>query len=267
MNYVIGFTNKYYTLWSYNTVTNYITISDKRLPSTKTTQYTYIKNISINIETVKRLYPNVSIDEGLRGKKRNFVVTENIFPDNVLNFGKYAGTSIDDLFELDFSYIQWLHSNSSKRGYIEEHPKWIKYQNELANIVRSRNEMMSSFPTEPGCLRFIDNGYVDKFAELYDGDWISDDLNCVYKVYDFYKFSLLRNTPVLMLRDSSDVHNVKIVIFQNYKRVNGKYPYNMALIGNKYVKMKNNELSSNLVPISRFWNTESSITYYLYTNN
>ena len=64
---VIGFANKFYTLWN---VTSKV-VESKYSKDTLVTN-TYIKNISMDIDKVKELYPDVEIDESLRGHSCTF---------------------------------------------------------------------------------------------------------------------------------------------------------------------------------------------------
>lgn len=102
----IGFANKFYTLWD---VTSKV-VESKYSKHTIVTN-TYIKNISINIDKVKELYPDVEIDESLRGHSCTFEYIKERKEINVdkFNFGKYEGQLISECN--DESYLIWFFDN------------------------------------------------------------------------------------------------------------------------------------------------------------
>ena len=103
---VIGFANKFYTLWD---VTSKV-VESKYSKDTLVTN-TYIKNISMDIDKVKELYPDVEIDESLRGHSCTFEYTKERKEINTdkFNFGKYEGKLISEC--TDKSYLCWFFDN------------------------------------------------------------------------------------------------------------------------------------------------------------
>ena len=103
---VIGFANKFYTLWD---VTSKV-VESKYSKDTLVTN-TYIKNISMDIDKVKELYPGVEIDESLRGHSCTFEYTKERKEINTdkFNFGKYEGKLISEC--TDKSYLCWFFDN------------------------------------------------------------------------------------------------------------------------------------------------------------
>ena len=102
----IGFTNKYYTLWE-------ITEEHRPLGNGRSyiiTHYNYIKNISFDRETAISKYPDLPIDETLRGHTRSWNSTKEVW-DNVdtFRFGKYCGEKIEK--NTDTQYIAWYWDN------------------------------------------------------------------------------------------------------------------------------------------------------------
>lgn len=113
----IGFTNKYYTLWE---------IWEEHRPlgngrSYVITHYNYIKNISFDRETAISKYPDLPIDETLRGHTRSWNSTKEVW-DNVdtFRFGKYCGEKIEE--NTDTQYIVWYWDNVSAdhKEYVEK---------------------------------------------------------------------------------------------------------------------------------------------------
>ena len=103
---VIGFANKFYTLWD---VTSKV-VESKYSKCTIVTN-AYIKNISTNIDKVKELYPGVEIDESLRGHSCTFEYIKERKEINTdkFNFGKYEGQLISECN--DESYLIWFFDN------------------------------------------------------------------------------------------------------------------------------------------------------------
>lgn len=120
MKNIIGFAGTYYTLWSYEDVTS--TRGDFRIFETK---FYYQKNVSINIDKVKALYPDVEIDIELKGKTdfAKFVKEEFVNPFNSLSdimpFGKFKDQTIGSILETNPDYLVWLSENSYNRGLKE----------------------------------------------------------------------------------------------------------------------------------------------------
>jgi len=103
--YAIGFANKFYTLWS-------ITEETKPLGNGHNymiTHYTFIKNISFDKEVAMKKYPNLPVDENLRGKSASWYTTKEVW-DNVdtFRFGKYKYEKIDNT---DLNYLAWYWDN------------------------------------------------------------------------------------------------------------------------------------------------------------
>ena len=103
---VIGFVNKFYTLWD---VTS--TVVELKYSKDTLVTNTYIKNISTDIDKVKELYPGVEIDESLRGHSCTFEYIKERKEINTdkFNFGKYEGQLISECN--DESYLIWFFDN------------------------------------------------------------------------------------------------------------------------------------------------------------
>ena len=103
---VIGFANKFYTLWD---VTS--TVVESKYSKDTLVTNTYIKNISMDIDKVKELYPGIEIDESLKGHSCTFEYTKERKEINTdkFNFGKYEGKLISECN--DKSYLRWFFDN------------------------------------------------------------------------------------------------------------------------------------------------------------
>lgn len=98
---IIGFAGKYYTLWSVISTE----VKNERESYTHRT-YAYLKNISMNIDKVKSLYPSVEIDKTLNGK-HYYTSIENykhIDDPNEFKFGKYAGKRFDVVADVEYTH-------------------------------------------------------------------------------------------------------------------------------------------------------------------
>ncbi len=65
---VIGFAGKYYTLWEVTSSTTDFCNGKHCIIKS----YTYLQNISFDKEKVFAMYPNIEIDEELRGRTKSF---------------------------------------------------------------------------------------------------------------------------------------------------------------------------------------------------
>lgn len=159
---LIGFTNEYYTLW---------TISKGRKTDTDGRTYTqmnftYLKNISKNLDKVKNLYPEFEIDTTLCGHR---VFTKKIYdklPDDCFNFGKYSGQKFSEVEDND--YLVWYFGSESdksrksalgivleSRGYVLDGYTYISSEEYVKKLEKIENEDRLFYS--------IVNGEVNKF--------------------------------------------------------------------------------------------------------
>jgi uncharacterized protein (DUF3820 family) len=111
---VIGFANKYYTLWEVEIDDNIII-------------YTYIKNLSFNLEDAKIKAGTDKFEESLRGRSKTFTKIkyddgstqefEGFETSKVLSsrmtFGKYRGEEILKIANKDPKYLAWVITDTS----------------------------------------------------------------------------------------------------------------------------------------------------------
>lgn len=98
---VIGFTNKFYTLWEVTEDTRDLGNGHKYV----VTHFVYVKNISFDKETAFSKYPGVAFDENLRGKTASFNTEKEVWDDvDRFRFGKYKYEKIDNY---DLNYLTW----------------------------------------------------------------------------------------------------------------------------------------------------------------
>ena len=230
----IGFANKFYTLWDIRKDTTYFTDSyGKHWPYREVTFYTYIKNISFDLEKAKEAYPEACVIEELRGKCRDWSKKSEDLTPEILKFGKYCGKSISEVADIDFDYLLWLRGNS--RGglarLIEQLPEIQEYDQ------RKERERIEK---EASHFRFKDGEYEITFEKnpseinVSENPWLPEIDELLLKTSGNYlTFSRIDETLLY-------------VIFPIGKRVQSLYPYNMVEINGKMTKTKNKTFKLNL---------------------
>ncbi len=130
-NRIIGFTTQFYTLWSVSEIKHYVTDNyGKHWLSGITTKYHYMKNISKDIDKVLELYPNVEIDESIRGEHNWFERKSANMTPHILQFGKYTGFDITELVKTDLKYVVWVTENCNDNKVVhfcKNLPEIIEY--------------------------------------------------------------------------------------------------------------------------------------------
>jgi len=220
MKNVIGFATEYYTLWEYSQREVYTTDNyGNHHVSGVDHVYRYVKNISIDIEKVKTKYPNVEIDETLRGKINSFSYNERVnLPTDFFWFGKHNGKKIDEVINTDFNYCLWVVENRSCEAskYIQSHPEYVDYIAELeAEKLEALSNITSIKSGDNIHLEFVKNGYnADD-----DGCWSE----ATYGDIDVF------------------------VKCKDYKLVNGMYPYIMPIVSGKAMRVKNKTVAVRVI--------------------
>jgi hypothetical protein len=229
MKQIIGFANKFYTLWNYRSEIKYTTINGQHYPTGINHIYTYEKNVSFDLDKVKELYPNVGIDEELRGKVRSYERYERIeLPANIFPYGKYYGKTVEAVFESDQQYCIWFGDSqyNSTSKYIKESSMYLDYVNakEIAkqSLIASKGLKVGD-TVEILC---TSNG------------WNADENGCIV--------SALYNDIELRF------------LVKDYKQVSGMYPYIMPVMNGKAMKTKNKKFTVTIDAI------DSTETYQRY---
>jgi hypothetical protein len=118
MRPVIGFTNKYYTLWE---VSNPYQVNHSTYSVTKV-DTNYLQNLSFDLSEAKRKAKeryglDVEVDEDLRGVCARSFSTEikrEFFP-NVFHFGKYTGEQFSDISDLGYKLWYWSQTKNTEQ--------------------------------------------------------------------------------------------------------------------------------------------------------
>jgi len=118
MKPVIGFTNKYYTLWEVSNpyTKNYGTYSVTKVDTN------YLQNLSFSLEEAQRKAKErygieVGVDEELRGVCARSFSTEisREYNDTTFLFGKYTGGSFEEITDVDYKLWYWRETKNSDK--------------------------------------------------------------------------------------------------------------------------------------------------------
>lgn len=194
---VIGFGGVFYTLWQVSSVMHYYTSPNgNHYPSYMEYRYSYIQNISNDIEKVKSLYPGVNIDMELKGA-RSFTIekTEDDLSPEILKFGKYAGRDVRDIFKLDFKYALYMidrYSHNKSWQIAKSTPEYVEYINEMQRALDAK--IASLQPFKSGKHRLVIDKNPDEFGytcvSIADGHMIElhfDEIQqCYYNGITYY---------------------------------------------------------------------------------
>jgi len=225
MKQIIGFATQYYTLWDYEAIPQYKTDTYGNHHHVGIQHnYYYIKNISIDLDKVKDLYPSLTIDDALKGKTNSFNYTTQNLPEGYFWGGKYTGKLIDEILEYDFQYCIWSANNYSGKvsEYIKNHPKYIAHFENLENA--KQTEINSKQLLKVGdvvTLEFLRNGYN---GSIVDDEYTECWTDALYGDIDVY-------------------------INCGVKAVRGMYPYLMPVINGKAQKTKGKTLTVTVTEI------------------
>lgn len=238
MKQIIGFATQFYTLWDMQTETIYFTDSyGNHWPSREKTNYFFIKNISTDLNKVKELFPNTSIDEGLRGKTSSFSVfgkQEDLSPE-ILKFGKYHGKPISEVAETDFGYILYLLENGrpETKQVCLALPQVVAYQKKQEADRLAKIASWAEFNSGMHTVTFVSNPNGVQDGGIYD---MATETFVLFDTVNGKHYAWCE------LEDGSTLY----VYFNETKYVDGMYPYYMAIIEGKAKRIKGKTFSLNL---------------------
>lgn len=135
MKQVIGFTEKFYTLWTYEAEK----VATGQHSGYIKHNWNYIQNLSFDLEKAKSKFPNAEIDLQQKGNK-SFSTIENYdnTPDEVMWFGQHKGALIAEIPE---KYIVWLLEKCDNKPRIIKNSliaQRIMMNNEAAEIAEEK---------------------------------------------------------------------------------------------------------------------------------
>ncbi len=243
MKKVIGFATQFYTLWDYEAVPTYRTDAYGNHHCTGVNhKYYYIKNISTDLERVKQLYPNVAIDDQLRGAVRSFdMYKQQELPENYFWGGKYAGKLVDEILISDFNYCLWAIENYTNKtaAYIKAHPIYMQY---LADKKKAEDSLVQEHDLlivgDEKELLFNTNGYnpfwsnngQKEYVYSTDEEWEANGYDRCYA--------------------SATYGDVDIeVLCSGVRQVSGMYPYLMPIISGKAQKTRGKSVKVKVLQV------------------
>jgi hypothetical protein len=224
MKQIIGFGTQFYTLWNYETENQYRADAyGKKHQIGILHNFYYLKNISKDLVKVKELYPNVQIDEQLRGKTSSFSWEESLgLPEGYFWFGKHIGELINKVIESDFEYCLWYaeNYNNTTSKSIEENPKYISF-------LDSKNQEK---------IDLLASAKLLKVGDLVQLEFLTNGYNANKKLTECW------------IMASYEGFTVRAVT-NGVKKVNGLYPYLMPIINGRAVKTKNKTIEVEVIEV------------------
>lgn len=229
MKQIIGFATQFYTLWNYNQERTYQTDAYGNHHCTGIKHiYSYIKNISTDLEKVKSLYPNLIIDETVKGKTNSFdYYVKQDLPENIFWGGKYRGKLVDEIMVSDFQYCLWSASNYGGKTsqYIQSHPIYLAYIEAEEKAKQTEIEKAQTLKVGDVVeLEFIRNGY--NADDDYTECWTEANLG----------------------------DTVIKVLCGGVKAVSGMYPYLMPIVNGKAQKTKGKKIEVKVLEVFNTFN-------------
>ena len=112
---LIGFANKYFTLWHINVEPQYKTFGNQSFCTGNKITRTYIQNLSTDEDEAKAKFEKMfgtdapSPDDELKGKRRSFSTYKEVYPADRFGRGKLIGMLIAECEDMD--YLCWAASN------------------------------------------------------------------------------------------------------------------------------------------------------------
>jgi len=228
---LIGFANKFYTLWSYSEEPLYSTINNQSYQYGIKQIYNYIKNISFDLDKVKELYPNVEIDDELRGKSESWTKEPKFeYPSEYFHFGKYEGKLINEC--TDQSYLIWYFEN----GVYDERYKITK--NRLIELgCRFYDDMLFS------SIELL-NQHIEKISNQIELSKIASETYDKYKTSGIFSYNFYSSlSSEGNYRDSSYEFRFNDFSQQYY----AGYEYGLPTINGKSKRIKNKILEMEVI--------------------
>lgn len=226
MKKVIGFATQYYTLWDYSTEPTYVTDSyGNHHQSGINHNYYYIKNISIDINKVTERYPNVPINEDLRGKERSFrryQSNEDNLSDEYFWKGKYFGVKVEDIINNDLQYCIWFakeFSNGTSET-IKNHPTYIAHFEAIERVKQEK----------------IDNAPTVKVGDIVEIDFIRNGYNC---------------NGETCWTEARYFDTILHIECDYFREIDGMYPYIMPGINGTPKRVKNKTIKVTVTEVTQ----------------
>lgn len=235
---VIGFANEFYTLWDVSKQDIYSSVETASgtmsYKSGEKIYYWYQKNISKDLDKVKALYPDLKIDENLKGISRSWSTSKDVDETpHILKFGKYAGQTVTEVAELDWKYFLWLIDNCYKAATKEECYKVQKYIDFITEQERTEKERLAAINTISEGINEIELTFNTNpnHEALYN-------LGCYAGINDLRE--ILKDACVVAWGTYGNNTRIAVVFSkEQVKYVDGIYPYHMGIFNGKAKRLKN----------------------------
>ena len=235
MVYKIGFANKFFTLWSFESEKKYFTDGyGKAWLVGEIKKYSYIKNIAKSLDKVEELYPGVEIVDELKGARIGNYFEREIKhePVEIIWFGKYYGKRIEDVAKNDFNYLVWMHSNCSThiQEYIETLPEYKEHKS-AEDLEQER--------------------FFSQHPIIKPGDVVKVKFERNAKIWD-EENNIALGLGTFTAPDKEKPLNIWIE-FKCKKIGAGKYSFYVVLIDGVEHKLKNKEIEFKAKDVSERW--------------
>jgi len=206
MTLAIGFSNKYYTLWSMTTRVN-----QTEWGYETRRYYSFEKNLGKDLAKIQAKYPGVEINEKLNGHRRTFEeFDKRVFTSNdYFKFGKYSRTRINECEDLH--YLEWYveqitddpeHLNVVTK-YLESFGyeiSWCGKYIYLLNPVEVKRKSLTRDKYKDIMIKLENHDSINMAPERNldrNGEYFHKSMNIIYKfknfenyAYDGYFYSL-----------------------------------------------------------------------------
>lgn len=240
MKYLIGFTNKYYTLWNETLETKVIGEQTYNIH-----KYTYMQNLSFDKETAFAKAPEgARFDESLRGLSASFEKTEVTVNPNAFHCGKYTSMLFENCG--DYDYMMWFFNNCARDNQKEN----------ISNILLKEGY---------GIISMLDNPYMISPEEVALRNELLE-MNKLGK--EFIKNSEIVILPIRNLNNEGDLYIEEYdleIHFMNYNvnEYNG-YEYGLPLDKKgKAKRIKNKEMKiTNFDILEDGWHGRNRIAVF-----
>lgn len=201
---VIGFANKYYTLWEVDIDDNIIV-------------YTYIRNLSFDLEDAKRKAGTDKFEETLRGRSKTFTKIKydngstQEFEDSTMSkilssrmtFGKYQGEEIIKVANKDPRYLAWVITDT--RGNTEL-KKILSTLDPVKKLLATNTDYSEREKSTTDFITSLQNDF-----EQYYG------ISPKWKEYDRNKY-ILKSTPITL---TATLKTPMLAVYDHDKKKSG----------------------------------------------
>lgn len=196
---MIGFTEKFFTLWSCRSEEVWKQFNGQNYLAEIKHINTYIQNLSMNeAEAIKKAKSfgcvNLEVNEWLKGEKGSFTRSEKFerpsYNDDQFSFGRYEGQSITDC--TDSSYLYWYANETDSKIAAERlcelDSKYIMVEGELTT---KKEQLLQSIKSDESIVWIATSNFKNDSVEY--GGFTS--LNAIFEPRTEEEVELLNDNP------------------------------------------------------------------------